>query len=201
MRNMLAAVAALLALGLAATADAQTKGTAVSRLRFARAICTTGPCNPFFNFRAGSIQIKRAKQPRPLTDRIFGRMRVDGLTSSGPPLPASLDGVVTARLIYDTDPDSDCVAAGTDTVQAIGTSSLNCTPGGLGAVQCRGDIVFNAGVLDDPNCTDVQVYAQDMTFDVYEDGGVGVDASRIARGGAVILGQTPDCNSGGSGCP
>jgi len=201
MRKMLAAIAVLLALGLAGTADAQTKGTAVSRLRFARAICTTGPCNPFFNFRAGSIQVKRAKQPRPLTDRIFGRMRIDGLTSVGPPLPASLDGVVTGRLIYGSDPDTDCAAAGSDTVQVIGTSSLSCSPGGLGAVKCRGDMVLNSGVLDDPNCTDVQVYAQDMVFEVYEDGGAGMDASRIASSGALILGRTPDCNSGGSGCP
>jgi len=201
MKYTLAAVAVLLALGLAGVTEAQTKGTAVSRLRFARAICTTGPCNASFNFRAGSIQVKRAKQPRPLTDRKFGRMRIDGLTSTGPPLPASLDGVVTGRLIYDTDPDTDCAAAGSDTLQVIGTSSLSCQAGGLGAVKCRGDIVFNAGVLDDPNCTDVQVYAQDLVFDVYEDGGVGVDTSRIARGGALVLGTTPDCNSGGSGCP
>jgi len=201
MKKMLAAAALLLALGLAGAADAQTQGTAASRLRFARAMCTTGPCNPFFNFRSGSSQIKRALQPKPITNRKFGRMRLDGVTSIGPPLPASLDGVVSGRVIYGSDPDLDCSAAGSDSTQVIGTSSLSCSAGGLGAVKCRGDLVFNAGFLDDPNCTDVQVYVQDLVVEVYEDGGVGVDANRLAQSGALILGRTPGCNSGGAGCP
>lgn len=201
MAKLLAAVVLLLAVGLADSSQAQTKGTATSRMRFVRAMCTTGPCDPSFNFRAGSVQIKRAKQPKPLTNRKFGRMRLDGVTSVGPPLPASLDGVLTGRVVYDTDPDTDCSVAGTESTQVIGTSSLTCTPGGVGAVKCRGDLVFSAGVLDDPSCTDVQVYVQDLVAEVYEDGAVGVDANRVAQGGALVLGRTPDCNSGGPGCP
>ncbi len=201
MRKLLAAVALLLVAGLSGAAEAQINGTASSRVRFARAMCTTGPCNPSFNFRSGSAQVKRARQPKPITNRKFGRMRLDGVTSSGPPLPASLDGVVSGRVIYDVDPDTDCALASTESTQVIGTSSMTCQPSGLGAVKCRGDLVFVAGFLDDPNCTDVQVYVQDLSMEVYEDGGVGVDGSRLAQNGALVLGNTPDCNSGGAGCP
>lgn len=181
---------------------AQTKGTATSRLRMARAMCTTGPCNPFFNFRAGSSQFKRLKQPKPLSRREIGKMRLDGLFSSGPALPASLDGVVTARLNYDAaDPDADCAAAGSDTVQVIATSSLSCRQKGVTTASCRGDIVLSNGVLDDPDCTDVQLFITDVVVEVFEDGGVGDDTKKIAQNGALVVGKTPDCNSGGAGCP
>lgn len=201
MRKLAVAAALAFALGFVGAVEAQTKGTASSRVRFARAMCTTGPCNPSFNFRGGSAQLKRTKQPKPLVNRKFGRMRLDGVTSSGPPLPASLDGVLTGRVIFGSDPDTDCAAAGTDMTLPIGTSSMSCSPGGVGAVKCRGDLVFLSGILDDPNCTDVQVYMQDLVVEIYEDNQVGVETSRIAESGAVILGRTPDCNSGGAGCP
>ncbi len=181
---------------------AQQKGTATSRLRMARAMCTTGPCNPNFNFRSGSAQFKRLKQPKPMTDREIGRLRLDGVSSSGPALPASLDGVVTARVNYDTtDPDADCASVGADTTKVIATSSLSCKQKGATAVSCRGDMVLSTGVLDDPDCTDVQLFVTDVVVEVFEDGGVGDDTKKIAQNGALVTGKTPDCNSGGSGCP
>jgi hypothetical protein len=196
------AVAALMLLSSAEPAQAQGKGTATSRLRLARAMCTTGPCNPSFDFRAGSAQFKRLKQPKPLTKRDIGRLRIDGVSSSGPPLPASLDGVVTARVNYDgVDPDADCALTGGESTQVIATSSLSCRTGGPTTTSCRGDIVLSNGVLDDPDCTDVQLFITDVVVEVYEDGGVGDDARRIAQNGALMTGKTPDCNSGGAGCP
>ncbi len=196
------AVAVLLLFSWAEPTLAQEKGTAASRLRMARAMCTTGPCNPSFNFRGGSAQFKRLKQPRPMTDREIGRLRLDGVSSSGPSLPASLDGVVTARVNFDaTDPDLDCAAAGSDATQVIATSSLSCKQKGATTVSCRGDLVLVNGFLDDPDCTDVQLFISDVVVEVYEDGGVGDDAQKIAQNGALVVGKTPDCDSGGSGCP
>jgi hypothetical protein len=62
-------------------------------------------------------------------------------------------------------------------------------------------MVLANGVLDDPDCTDVQLYISEVVVEVYEDGGVGVDAQKIAQNGALVVGKTPDCDSGGSGCP
>lgn len=202
MKLLGAAAAALLFLASAEPGLAQGKGTATARVRMARAMCTTGPCNPSYNFRSGSAQFQRLKQPRPLTDRDIGRLRLDGISSSGPPLPASLDGVVTALVSYDNvDPDADCAATGSQGTQVIGTSSLSCQSGGPTTTSCRGDIVLSNGVLDDPDCTDVQLYVTNILVEIYEDGGVGDDTRRIAQNGALMTGKTPDCNSGGAGCP
>ncbi len=203
MAKLLGVAAAVLMLFCAVDpVAAQTKGTASSRLRMARAICTTGPCNPSFNFRSGSAKFGRLKQPKPMTDREIGKLRLEGVFTSGPPLPASLDGVVTARVNYDgTDPDGDCAATGSDSTVVIATSSLSCNQGGPTTTSCRGDIVLASGILDDPNCTDVQLFVTDVLVEVYEDGFAGVDTKRIAQNGALVTGKTPDCNSGGSGCP
>ncbi len=181
----------------------QSKGTATVRVRMARAICTTGPCNPFFNFRAGSAQFKRMKQSKVLTRRSVGRLRLDGVSSTAPSgLPTSLDGLVTARVNYaPVDPDSDCAAVGSDSTFPIATSSLSCRQRGATTVSCRGDIVLEAGVLDDPDCTDVQQTFSDVVVEVFEDGGVGDDSKKIAQDGILMTGKTPDCDSGGSGCP
>ncbi len=203
MLNLLrVAVGAVLVLVIAGPVSAQLKGTATSRVRMVRAICTTGPCAPAFNFRTGSTQIKKLRQPKPMTDRDIGRMRLDGVSTTGPSLPASLDGQITARVNYDTvDPDSDCVAVGTDVTQVIATSSLSCTQKGSTTTSCRGDVVLVSGVLDDPDCTDVQVFISDLLVEVFEDGGVGDDAQKLAQNGILGIGKTPDCDSGGAGCP
>ena len=162
----------------------------------------TGPCNPAYDFRAGSAQFKRLKQPRPLTRREIGKLRLDGVSFTGPGLPSTLDGVVTARVNYDgVDPDSDCASVGGDSTFVVATSSLACSQGGSTTTSCRGDMVLSSGFLDDPNCTDVQVYISDIVVEVFEDGGAGVNTQKIARNGALLTGKTPDCDSGGAGCP
>jgi hypothetical protein len=196
------ALGALLLCAWAGTGVAQVRGTGSVRLAMAQAMCTTGPCSPAFNFRGGHVAFKKLKQPKPLVRREIGLLRLDGLYSAGPPLPTDLDGVVTARVNYAAiDPDSDCVAAGSDTTQTIATSSMTCRQRSATTASCRGAVVLVPGVFSDPNCTDVQVFLSDVVVEVFEDDGVGDESKRLARNGALMTGKTPDCDSGGSGCP
>ena len=203
MKNLLGVVfGAALVFVLAEPATAQIKGTPASRYRMAIAMCTTGPCNPSYNFKGGTILFKKIRQPKPLTRREIGRIRVDGVSSTGPPLPTSLDGVVTARVNYGPmDPDGDCAGIGTDTTQVVATSSMFCTQKSATSTSCRGEVVVVPGILDDINCTDTQLYLSEILVEVYEDGGVGNDAQKIAQNGILATGKSPDCNSGGQGCP
>jgi len=196
------AVGALLLFLWAGPVTAQERGTSTVRLAMATAMCTTGPCAPAFNFRGGFTAFKKPRQPKLLTRREIGVMRLDGVSSSGPPLPTSLDGVVTARVVFSsTDPDSDCGDTGSDSVQTIATSSLKCRQKGPSSTSCRGTLVLGGAVFNDPDCTDVRVFLTDVVTEVYEDGGVGDDSKKIAQNGALMTGKTPDCNSGGPGCP
>ncbi len=196
------AVAALLLFAWPDPGAAQEKGTASVRLAMARAMCTTGPCAPAYNFRTGFVQFKKQKQPRPLTRREVGVLRLDGVSSTGPPLPTVLDGVVSARVNFaTTDPDADCADTGADLTQVVATSTMNCRTKGPTSSSCRGKLVLSPGVFSDPNCTDVQVFLSDIVVEIFENGGVGDDTKKIARNGALVIGKTPDCNSGGSGCP
>lgn len=183
-------------------ASAQLRGTASVRVPMVRAMCSTGPCAAAYNFRVGAAHFKRLRQPKALSRREVGLLRVDGVSTAGPPLPLNLDGVVSARVNYAlTDPDGDCAAVGSDTTEVIATSSLNCLQKGVTTTSCRGRIILANGVLDDPNCTDVQVFLSNIAVAVFEKDGVGDDTKLIARNGALVTGKTPDCNSGGAGCP
>lgn len=179
-------------------AQAQEVASAKARMRMVRAFCTTGPCAPSINFESGGAHINRLKQPKPLAKRKIGRVRLLGVQSS--PLPNALDAVLTARFVYDTvDPDSDCPDAGTDTVQTLATSSMFCKQQ-IDRATCGGDLLVPLGLFD-PRCTDVRVTFLDLKVEVYEFGQVGVEASRVATDGISIVGRSPDCSSGGSGCP
>src|SRR5260221_9698498 len=91
MRKLLGAALALALLVGAHAASAQTRNTATSRLRMVRAYCTTGPCDQFFTFQSGSALIRRAKQPRLVTNRKFGKVRINSLQRlRAAPLPGSL---------------------------------------------------------------------------------------------------------------
>jgi hypothetical protein len=52
-----------------------------------------------------------------------------------------------------------------------------------------------------PACSDVTQVIQDLSVEVYEGGFVGVPEHLIAVFGMNILGKSPDCASGGAGCP
>ncbi len=178
--------------------DAQEVATAKTRVRMIRAFCTTGPCDPGVHFESGSAHVNRFKQPKPLAKRKIGRIRLLGVQSGV--LPSSLEAIVTARLIWDTvDPDSDCPDAGADSVETIATSSMFCKQQ-VDRATCGGDLLVPVGLID-PRCTDVRVTMQDLDFEVFEFGMVGTDTAKVATQGISLVGRTPDCSSGGSGCP
>lgn len=196
------ALGAVLFLFVGQPAAAQQRGTAGARMAMARAMCTTGPCAPQYNFRSGFAQFKRLRQPRLVGRRDIGTVRLDRVWTSGPPLPTALSGTLTGRINYATfDPDANCPLVGSDSTQEIATSSLFCQQSGPTWTSCRGRIILNSDVMNDPNCTDVQVFLSGLTVEIYEAGGVGDDSKMIARNGALVIGRTPDCNSGGAGCP
>jgi len=179
-------------------AQAQEVATASTRVRLVRAFCSTGPCAPAINFASGAALLRRIKQPKPLSKRKIGRLHMNGVTA--PISPGALEARMTARFVWDTvDPDGDCPDLGSDTNEVLATSSMFCTPSGLGA-NCGGDLLAPVGLFD-PRCTDVRLSMFDINVEVYEFGNVGVDTSKVAVPGINILGASPDCTSGGSGCP
>ncbi len=193
-----ASVAVAFVLSAVSTVQAQEVATAKTRVRLIRAFCTTGPCNPNITFESGSSNIVRMKQPKPLTKRKIGHIRLLGVQST--PLPSALEGVLTARFVYDTvDPDGDCPDLGTDSVMTLATSSLFCKQQ-TDRATCGGDLLVPIGLFD-TRCTDVRVTLLDLDLDVYEFGMVGTDTARVATQGISIVGREPDCSSGGSGCP
>ncbi|MGH7787732.1 MAG: hypothetical protein ACRERC_12740 [Candidatus Binatia bacterium] len=194
-----AAVAMALVCGVGA-AEAQTRGTATSRVRLVRAQCTTGPCNPFFTFQGGAALIKRAKQPKLVSNRKFGNIRINSLQRLGGPLiPATLDAQISGTIFYGADLNAACGLANTVVSGPFATSTMTCTVGGDGSAQCRGNLFFIN--FTDPECSDVTQTIQDLDIEVYEGGFVGTPERQIANFGMAILGKAPDCASGGSGCP
>jgi len=185
-------------LSVAPAAQAQEVATASTRVRMVRAFCTTGPCAPSLNFTSGAALLRRIKQPKPLSKRKIGRLHLNGVTA--PLLPGALEARMTARFVWDTvDPDGDCPDLGSDSTQVLATSSMFCKPSGL-AANCGGDLLAPVGLFD-PRCTDVRLTLLDLNVEVYEFGNVGVETSRVAVPGLTIVGRSPDCSSGGSGCP
>lgn len=186
------------AMSMVPAAQAQEVATSSTRWRMVRAFCTTGPCAPTLNFDSGAALLRRIKQPKPLSKRKIGRIRVNGVTA--PVLPGALEARMNARFVWDTvDPDGDCPDLGGDSTEVLATSSMFCKPSGLG-VTCGGDLLAPVGLFD-PRCTDVRLTLLNINVEVYEFGQVGVPTSLVAVPGMGILGRSPDCSSGGSGCP
>jgi len=200
MRNL---VGALLIAGvfiLAGAATAQTRNTATSRLRMVRAYCTTGPCDPFYTFQGGSTLIRRVKQPKLVTNRKFGKIRINSLQALGPPpVPMTLEAQVSGTIHYGPDLNAVCPLANNVVSGPFGTSTMNCVVGAAGDATCSGNLFFIDFVA--PACSDVPQVIQDIDVSIYEGGSVGVPEKRIATFGMNILGRTPDCASGGAGCP
>jgi len=193
------ALAAVVLVGVG-TASAQTRNTAFSRLRMVRAQCTTGPCDPFFTFGGGSALIRRAKQPKMVTNKKLGKVRILELQALGPPsIPASLDASVSGTIWYGDDFNAVCPLANTIVSGEFATSTMNCVLAVDGNAKCSGDLFFTN--FTPPACSDVSQVIQNVTVEIYEGGGVGTPEKRIANFGINIIGKLPDCASGGSGCP
>lgn len=197
--KLLGAAVAVVSLVLVPTARAQTKATSASRIRLVRAQCTTGPCAPGFDFKRGDVQLRTVKNPKPVGDRRFGKVSITGLDAGLDPAPATLEAEVTGTRTFGTDPDGDCALESTQTSGVFGTSTMTCNVSAFGLSRCRGDLFFQD--LLPPGCSDVRQTIQDVKIEVYQGGFLGVPTKRIATDGMAILGKSPDCNSGGSGCP
>ena len=108
-----------------------------------RAYCTTGPCDPFYTFAGGSTLIRRVKQPKPVTNRKFGKIRINSLQALGPPpLPTTLDVEVSGTIFYGSDLNAVCPLANTVVTGPFGTSTMNCVPGAAGDANCSGNLFF-----------------------------------------------------------
>lgn len=200
MKTAIGVATALALLTLVSTAEAQTRNTATSRLRLARAYCTTGPCNPFFTFQGGSMLLKRVKQPKLVSNRKLGNIRINALTRlSGPPLPTFLDARISGTTFYGSDANAACSLANSAVTAPFATSTMNCVTSLAGTANCKGNLFFID--LTEPECSDVAQNIQNIDVEVFEGGFVGVPERKIATFGATILGKSPDCASGGAGCP
>jgi hypothetical protein len=199
MRSFVALCATMGFLFAATAADAQSSSTTASRIRLVRAQCTTGPCTPQFEFKRGDVQLRRVKNPKPVSDRRFGKVSLGGLDVGLGVFPAMMEAQVSGRQIWGPDPDSDCPLANTESTGVFGTSLMTCALSAFNLGRCRGDLFFTS--LLDPRCSDVRRTIQDIAVGVYESGFAGDPNHLVATGGITILGKEPDCNSGGSGCP
>jgi len=195
------ALAAVVVFGLGAgAASAQTRNTAASRLRLVRSYCTTGPCDPFFTFRGGSAMIKRVKQPKLVTNRKLGKIRLNSLQALGPqPIPGTVEALVSGTIFYGPDLNAVCPLANTVVTGPFATSTMTCVLGPAADANCAGNLFFIN--FTDPECSDVSQNIQGIDVSIYEGGFVGVPTKRLANFGMNILGRIPDCASGGAGCP
>jgi hypothetical protein len=197
------AIVVAVVVGAQAT-SAQTRNTSATRQRLVRAHCTTGPCNPFFTFQSGSALIKRAKQPKIVTNKKLGKARVIGLQRigvMGPLIPAALDARLSGTIFYGDDAmgGAACPLANTIVSGEFASGNLQCALSVDGTATCGGTTFFND--LTDPECSDVSQVIQDVRVEIYEFGFAGDPTRLIATGGMNILGKAPDCASGGAGCP
>lgn len=194
MTKKLVVVSAVLAV-FAVSADAQTRSTAKSNLRLVRAQCFGVPCVPTITFTGGTVQLKRVRQPKAVSNTEFGRINMNGIA----PLPvAPLTALVSGKQVYGSDPDFDCPLANTEVNGIFGTSTMTCIPQGP-AAKCRGKLFFAASTP--VQCSDVLRTITDITVEVYDSASVGNPNGLIAVPGMAIIGRVPDCDSGGSGCP
>jgi hypothetical protein len=194
-----AALAATLLLGVG-TASAQLLSTRSSRFALVRAHCTTGPCNMDFTFSGGRAVFQRGKQPKLVTNRKLGKVRINGLTRLGaPPIPPTLEAEVSGTIFYGVDQNAVCPFANTVVSGPFASSTMNCTLDASGTAVCLGQLFFTD--FYPAECSDVSQVIQDITIDVYLGSFVGSTNALIATAGINILGKSPDCASGGAGCP
>lgn len=188
--------AATLLLGVQ-SAVAQTKNSASTRFRLVQAQCTTGPCHPSLTFSRGSGKINNIKQPKPVGNTFFGKIKITGLNSAA---LDQLDAEIEGRRIYGADPDGDCPFANTESTGVFGTSTMRCRGNVFtNESRCTGKLFFDA--LTPPQCSDVPVHTENLRVNVYEEGFAGVQTRLIATNGLFSMGKSPDCDSGGAGCP
>jgi hypothetical protein len=202
MKHLLGLAVVLVMLFSVEAVYGQTRNTSSNRERLVRAYCTTGPCDPFFTFQGGQVLLKRVKQPKLVSNRKLGKVRINSLqrVGSGPAIPSYLEAQLSGTTFYGADVGpSNCPLANTIVSGPIATSTMSCVVGAAGDAGCSGNLFFID--FTPAACSDVSQVIQNLDLEVYEGTFVGTPERRIAVAGINILGKSPDCASGGSGCP
>ena len=189
---------ALILLFSTVAAQAQTRGVSGSVSRLVLAQCP-GPtlCDASgISFTRGDVAIQ-IREPGPVFSSLIGRISLGGVI---PPV-SNLSAVVSARVSYGSDANGDCPLANTQVVaNPWATSSMVCEASGFDFfTSCAGQLHLAA--LVPPECADVDIIMENMSTEVYEVGFVGDLARLVARDGHAVPGKSPDCASGGIGCP
>jgi hypothetical protein len=180
-------------------APAQTRGTQAYLAHLVPEMCGAAPCNAArITFGHGRARIAKRKPTDLVLNSSVGRISLDDVI----PPQLGLEARVSATLSYGSDPSHDCAQANSRVVVSPwATSSLTCDPVAIGFyTPCSGKLRVTA--LTPPECTDVPVIVENITVDVYQAGFAGDPTRRIGGDGLAVGGQSPDCNSGGTGgCP
>jgi len=79
----------------------------------------------------------------------------------------------------------------------MGLAAGGLTP--TSTMTCKGNLFFID--VTDPACSHAAQAIPDLQIEVDEGGSVGVPEREIATAGINIRGTSPDCASGGAGCP
>jgi hypothetical protein len=179
-------------------AQAQTRSVSAHVSRLVLAQCPgPAPCDSSgISFTRGDVSFQ-IRKPGPVFSSQVGRISLSGVV---PPV-SNLSAVVSARVSYGPDPNGDCPVASTQSVvNPWATSSLSCVASERDFLtSCSGEIHLTS--LLPVECSDVDIIIEDLSTEVYESGFAGISSRLIARDGHAVPGRSPDCVSGGIGCP
>ena len=199
MRPLFVVAAVGVALGVCQpSAIAQTRGSGGYVARLVPEMCGSTPCNVSgISFTRGEIRLFKLKQSHLVSDTYVGRVSLQQVV----PVQKGLQAQVSATLSYGPDPNNTCPQANSQVVVSPwATSSLTCSPPAFGfAMPCLGELHLTA--LTPPQCAGVAVIVDDLSAEVYEAGFLGDPAHKIGGDGLAVGGLSPDCSSGGVGCP
>jgi len=199
MRPLFVVVVCGVALGVCqSSAIAQTKGSGGYVARLVPEMCGSAPCNVSgISFTRGQIRLFKLKQSHLVYNTFIGRVALQQVV----PPQKGLQATISATLSYGPDPNNTCPQANSQVVVSPwATSTLTCSPPAFGFdMPCLGELHLTA--LTPPACQGVAVIVDNLSAEVYETGFVGDPNHKIAGDGLAVGGLSPDCSSGGVGCP
>lgn len=177
---------------------ATSGGARRGKLPLIQAYCTTGPCDPRFTFMRGRMKTAKGRRPSLSPEKWnASQIRIDKL--QGVEISPSLEARLSGTIVFGNDPSASCPLANTVSSGPFATATMTCRTAGNGNGDCAGHpALINP---PPPACADVEHTIQNLEVEVYEGGFIGVEERRIASGGIQVLGKSPDCASGGAGCP
>ena len=164
--------------------------TSTFRRPLVQAQCLSGTvpvnCNAAgITFAKGKAKLRRMKQPKMVQNRVVGIVTIARVF----PAQQQLEARAIADVAYGMDPDGDCPLANTQSIGTVfATGRLSCLPGG-GAANCHGNLARSS--LTPPECSDVNLTLENVSFEVYDLFAPGSPSSLIARDGTKIFGGPP----------